>query len=988
MRDKKVRSMKLNLKVKENSMNSNLLNQEQDKFQNQEGTAIIIALLIMALLMGFVVLAISRTNSETVAAANDAAESRTFEASQASLEIMTRNFDKIFDRRLNPTADDLQKVQDNKPPGFEDKYTFDQRIVKTKNSQQVVMTGGEFQGLRATRDEWEIKTTAEDKTNGTQVELRRRFFNNRIPIFQFGIFYEDDMEFHPGPRFDFGGRVHSNGNLFMMGGAEVLFSSKVTAVGEVFTDTARNDTYSWGDNVKIKNASGTFVQLKKTMGSVLKTPANGSPVFTNADMPTVYRNSNWENEQNKFEGNLLYRQKPLELPIRFNSRFNSAAPDYIELVKRGRNIGDLLNRTTPVTNATKDDEVTSKERYYNKTGIRVSVADSKAKLPGCATGVGTAAVTTRCGIRLDGAPVPGDAGSEPLTSEARGYQPLAMKDGYQATELNGERFFLGIAGRQTWIKIETVTYDETTNTYITKDITEDMLSLGITERAKTLSGTQNFQVLQKYVGGKSYGLETDAEKNRVDNRSIFKFQRFLIEGAKITTTDGAYMTSETINTTDVNYILAAKKLTTDSNPVGVDNGAYGNLTQYSENGQTYTDKKGHWWEAVAKDNVPTVLKRWVVPFPIKMFDAREGLYNVAETYTAGTVPWNGVMSLIDIDVANLRRFFNGEFDNNFPNGTKFATEKGSSFKSTDVPQDHGWVLYVSDRRGDYDFDGEYDMEDIYGNNDGVLQTGEDVNNNGLLDTDYCNEAVRYKTAVLGCETNPVISTAIASVVDHKFYRRGVRLVNGTTLPGVYNSTTPTSTKGFTVASENAVYVLGNYNSTGATKTYDSGGAEILPTPATSYQPQNTSLHIPASIVADTIFVLSNSWKDGANLANPFSSRTATETSVRFAMISGDSRSKKLSTPNQGSGDACMAGGVHNFKRFLENWGGVRLNYTGSLINLYNARNNNGAHKSDGKVYGAPNRNWTFDTSFLDPDRLPPGTPFFQSIQLTGFERLN
>lgn len=978
------------MKVKTNelhdSMNTDLLEMNDKKMHGQKGTAIVIALLVMVLLMGFVALAISRTNSETVAAANDAAESRTFEASQASLEIMTRNFDKIFDRRLNPSTEDLDNVQNNKPPGFEDKYKFEQRITKTKNSQQVVMTGGEFQGLRATRDEWELRTTAEDKKDGTQVELRRRFFNNRIPIFQFGIFYEDDLEFHPGPRFDFGGRVHSNRNLFLMAGNELLFSSKVTAVGEVFTDTARNDVYTWGDNVKIKNASGTFVQLKKTMGSVLKSPANGSAVFTDTDMPTVYRNANWETEQTKFEGNLLYHQKPLELPIRFNSRFNSAAPDYIELVKRGKDIGDLLNNTTPVTAATKDDDITAKERYYNKTGIRVSLADSKAKLPGCASGTGVTAVTTKCGIRLDGAPAPGNSGSDPTGSQVRGYQPLEMKDGYTATELNGERFYLGIAGRQVWIKIETVKYDDATNLYIEKDITEDMLSLGLTERAPTIGaaggGTNSFYIKEKYVGGDDYGTESDSEKDRVDNRSIFKLQRFLMPGAKINATDTTYMTSDTINGTDVNYVMAAKKslvAPVDTNPVRVDNGTFDYFTS--------ADPQGHWREAVANNDYEKVT-RWIVPFPINLFDAREGLHNVTQTYAARKVPWNGVMSLVDIDVENLRRFFEGEFDNKFPEGTKFATEKGSPFKSTDVPQDHGWSLYISDRRGDYDFDGEYDMEDIYGNNDGIKQMGEDVNNDGILQADYCNEAVRYTVAVLPCEMNPIAATDIAAVLDHKFYRRGIRLIKGTTLPGIYNKLVPANTKGFSVASENAIYVLGNYNSTGATKTYDGAGNEILPTPSTSYQPQNNELHIPASIVADTVFILSNNWKDANSFTFPFSSRTASETSVRFAMISGDSRSRKLSTPNQGSGDACMAGGVHNFKRYLENWGGVRLNYTGSLINLYNARNNNGAHKSDGKVYGAPNRNWTFDTSFLDPDRLPPGTPFFQSIQLTGFERLN
>jgi hypothetical protein len=84
----------------------------------------------------------------------------------------------------------------------------------------------------------------------------------------------------------------------------------------------------------------------------------------------------------------------------------------------------------------------------------------------------------------------------------------------------------------------------------------------------------------------------------------------------------------------------------------------------------------------------------------------------------------------------------------------------------------------------------------------------------------------------------------------------------------------------------------------------------------------------------------------------------------------------------------MNGGIHNFKRFLEDWDGVPLHYTGSLINLFNSQNNNGTFKCCRRVYWPPNRDWSFDTSFLDPNRLPPGTPFIHNIQLTGFQRLN
>lgn len=55
-----------------------------------------ITLLVMALLIAFVALAISRTTNETIAASNDTAETKAFEAANASLEVMTRNFNKIL----------------------------------------------------------------------------------------------------------------------------------------------------------------------------------------------------------------------------------------------------------------------------------------------------------------------------------------------------------------------------------------------------------------------------------------------------------------------------------------------------------------------------------------------------------------------------------------------------------------------------------------------------------------------------------------------------------------------------------------------------------------------------------------------------------------------------------------------------------------------------------------------------------------------------
>ncbi len=940
----------------------------------------VIALMVMILLMGFVALAVSRTNSETVASANDEAETKAFEAANASLEIMTRNFNKVFETKITFSTADETRIESQLPPVFDAEYDFNQSITQTRATEDVVMTGELFQGLNARRDEWQLDTVAQHKQNGVQVALRRKFLNNRIPIFQFGIFYDDDLEFHPGPRFDFGGRVHSNGSLFLQANDGVYFSSKVSTANHVFTDVSKNGSpwTNWNDEVYIKNASGIYVQLSSNMGSVLNTVVNGTAV-TGTPLPTAWKSNNWKSNQNLFQGNLLAGTKPLQLPIKLNSDISGQNLDMVEVIKRGKNIGDVYNDGTgsvsapnlsAVTATTADDNITASERYYNKTGIRVSLADSKAKLPGCASATGSA-VTTPCGIRLDGDSTGQTSGA---ISMPRGYVPRAMQGtpAYQATKINGDRFNTGGPNnKETWIKVETVVFNPGTAAFDKEDITQDILALGVTTAPPS---NTTFSI-----------TDTNYNTNLIDRRSIINLQRYVIEGPNMVNT--GYISPAGIGSTAVNYVTPGTVTSstvscataTSGFTSGGDTSQITGSPSYFPNNFT-SDHRSSMRNATILGGVGTG-RTCVVPFPINMFDTREGLYNDTNTVFNPTtayltnVPWAGVMSMVDIDVANLRSFLSGTWDTRMPTGTPYATATGHVLRSIDIPQNNGWVLYVSDRRGDFDFDGEYDMEDIYGNNDGTKQDGEDVNKNGTLQAEYNNEAVRYT----GTGSN--ISPDIAAVFDHKFYRRGVRLINGTLPPGNYDAATPSNTRGFAFATENGVYVKGNYNATGISSVG-------TPTAANLYLPQGAN-DIPASVAADSVTILSNAWTDSTSFVNPFtlSSRVATETTQRYAMLAGDTITTLNGTPNQGGGDLRMNGGVHNFLRFLENWG-TRFNYSGSLINLFNSHNNNGAFKCCNHVYDPPERNWVFDATFLDVNRLPPGTPYFQNIQITGFQRVN
>ena len=86
----------------------------------------------------------------------------------------------------------------------------------------------------------------------------------------------------------------------------------------------------------------------------------------------------------------------------------------------------------------------------------------------------------------------------------------------------------------------------------------------------------------------------------------------------------------------------------------------------------------------------------------------------------------------------------------------------------------------------------------------------------------------------------------------------------------------------------------------------------------------------------------------------------------------------------GSQSYFYGGGLENFPRFLENWGGVTAFYRGSLVSIAYAQKATNFCGWAGAYYGAPTRNWAFDTRFQDPANLPPGTPVVGSVVQTAY----
>ena len=417
-------------------------------------------------------------------------------------------------------------------------------------------------------------------------------------------------------------------------------------------------------------------------------------------------------------------------------------------------------------------------------------------------------------------------------------------------------------------------------------------------------------------------------------------------------------------------------------------------------------------------------------YPINFYDAREGEVR-DNTVSDNSCSTNGVMNAVEIDVGNLKQWLLGNI--------------GTSGKKVDYLAQNGYVLYFSDRRGmlvnlnaplpnaPNTKSGDSGLEDVInsekqlGTPDGALDTvpagrtasPEDVNGNGQLDSfgaanlglgfwgTVANLNKNLNTQINGTANPDPFGTgasttdtsnriASCSTTARKNWVSGarhvLRLVDGS-LGNVPLSPTGTITDpgGFTVASENPVYIWGDYNSAPpppapGTDTTWTTGADVLG-------------HSSAAVIADAVTFLSSNWSDlystmgnpggGAGTDNTVTNtnnRNANTDYYRVAVAGGKNINFPQPTWGGVAQDFGTDGGVHNFLRYLENWNGS-LNYKGSIVSLYYATYATGVYKCCTTVYQPPTRNYSFDLDFSSPSGLPPGTPMFRDVNSLGYRQL-
>ncbi len=956
----------------------------------EKGMALVTALLVL-LLVSSIIIGLSwmvMTNQRL--GGNNANRQAAFYAAEAGMEKMTADIGTQYGATNALSTADITTVMGKAPviPGvsynstpssYLVSYTPDPANGGNPLATNHTILSGPYAGLQGLLTPFTLTVRA-DLSDGSEAKLVRTVQTVGIPVFQFGIYSGVDLSYFPGPVFNFGGRVHTNGNLWLASGNTLTLADKVTSAGQIVvnnlangyptfwlnsTQTPQTDTCqsSWSSSLPSNPSSNPYpgaimvaVVPEATCLQLVQGSVTGS--VSVATIGTATANTNWAS---------LSMGTKTSNPMQYagNIRGGTTAVPALSLAIATPAVGgtpvELIRR--PVTG---ESTQLTEERYFTLSSVNILLDDTAALLTSTPGTCGTPVDLTTLAVEASGTSgAPATTFPAWFTGGPEGKLPLPTS-GAQTTSYAPTTDGYWIKAHYPIITGYILVNEHTTSMGGCVDVTQEFLNLGYIGRnlnpiAKASLGTGTGKIPQ-------FGVAT-------------------LSGLPLASSTGGPVGLGPSTCTDpsANAIIRLARLR--DNPTSVYKpsivGGCGTAITYGSSNYQASD----YWPNVLYDTREGVIRDTPPPNP-----------GCSGCNPNGSIAAAGVMNYIELDVNNLTKWFKGSI--------------GASGKSAENVT--GYAVYFSDRRGEVSDPTLGRKSGAYGYNDNVnpsdatngcpngsLDTGEDYDGTGAS----TNKVVKYanvpnslvNNAGTGISLNSSnaklfpTNAVLANTVDATcsglstnwpgviynqavearenpplFFRHALKLVNGGTISLGTCDSVPC---GLTIAAENPVYIEKDYNCMPAscgTGTYVTSGNSA------------------ASVVGDAVTLLSNTWNDVNSFAypyNPSGGRPGNTTTYRTAIASGKGIEFVQITGT--SQDYGTDGGVHNYLRYLESWSGT-LYYKGSLVNLFYSQQGIGVFKCCTTVYGPPTRGYTFDSEFLTPSLLPPRTPMLRDVNDIGF----
>ena len=916
------------------------------RWTKETGVALITALLAVALVSALMAGMFAAIQADQRGGSADRDQTQAYAAAHAGLEQLTSGLATLFTTDVSPSAAQISAIASTPPsiPGFDFRapggasgtgYTITFNTDAQGNPQATPnadITAGAFIGFKGLITPYTMTVTARSTGGGSEVRLRRGLQTVAIPVFQFGIFSESDLTIFAGGGFNFGGRVHTNGNLFVaaqtVGTNNITFSDRITVVGEVVRNflanglSALTSSPSFTNNVLIPTSSSTNRNLAQS-------PNEGSIT----GMPGSSANGSWISLSRGTYNSYI------------TTHDTGATRLNLPLVSQGAQPIDLIRR--PVLNSNEDtvNPLVFGQRYFKQASLRILLSDRIADFTGLPT------ITAGNPVLLNGPD--GAAGSWTVAPPA-GYgpvdathPPIARSMGLASATTGANSNYVSpltqvhvtampavylmptlILRSGAGVDQNVVCKGKTGNTsvpahngyaaiaanqFIGCNVATAVLAAGATIRT-TIDGRV---VTRNVVGGVAAGASVNITVGANETAAFSAPDLIWMNNPSATVANTAMPVScegytESIAGSGIRFLNcrglsaapAAGQPVSSSYLSNQDTGTIGGYIKIEKQ-----DSAGAWTDVtmeilnlgiggpnlegtICADPTPNAVIRiqrlrdnaggtctyassqnsydW---WPNTLYDPREGSFRdsgAVAGMTTSPMLMAGVIQYVSLDVANLKRWFAGTI----------GTTGTAAFDN------NGYIVYFSDRRGNHDAangdveTGEFGFEDFInststaGTPDAVLQAGEDVN---LGDPKW---AANSQQVYGQTPWNNAVNIPTGAIAPYSF--AGAR--PWTAIP-LSNTTVPAPGAG--AARVNKVVLFRR-----ALKLINggiSGGVNNLPTDGLTVTAENPVYvqgnyngsstapdtdwtnqepNVPAAVIGDAISLLSNNWNDALSFEVP------------------------------------------------------------------------------------------------------------------------
>ena len=1026
------------------------------RHRSENGMALVMAILILLLVSTIIAGFAWMVMGDRTLGGNYQDRQKAFYGAEAGMESLTAALENLFDANYAPTGTQIngtggltstapsslvpgvQYLNPDGTNGYVIKFAPDSH--GNPSSSYSSISNGIFAGMVGLMTPYTLQVTSRTAF-GSEARLQRVVQTVGIPIFQFGVFSTNDLDYFAEPPFNFGGRVHSNRNLWLaeLSGNTLTMGGAVTAGGEIITSNLENG-YStssvFAGPIQITTGGSGYANLlSQTPNDSVTGTAN---YYGNV---SSYVGSSFQTlATNVYHGNIAVKETGGKV-LNVNIATPAIGGQEIDMIRR------------PVAGEDSTNAAKLSERYYSQVGMRILLSDygsngtcatsdisssSATAIPGLATNL--TASSTVPATPVDLATLAWDASN---TTGNSNNGTNAPPYGGASTQNYGEPSWMA---NQSPNPIGTYVWPLPTS--------------GATSTGTTYTSTDGYWVKKNYpiISGcikieykNSTGVWTDVTDKILDLGFTGKDIHPLGASWVAPPTLVAFPASPTQVAPQGPVVKTGVVTVTCTDP---STSAVIRLARVRDNPSGAAGFNAS--TSTPCGTIPTTASKLFGSdfWPNVLYDSREGElvdmaacgYPASACSGSGNPTLAGSMYYVELDIANLAKCLTGTT-------APFSTYCSWASNVTNA-NGEGYSIYFSDRRGEqrdpnppasvgtstmltggYGFDDVVNAASTSGCPASVtsptLDSGED------LEGDYINAAdpvpltfPRFYGNVL--RTNPSsfwpflqaggtpttywnlsIGSGMSTVLANNpgctslgtlwpfavtaniqgarenpavFFRRALKIVNGSAISIGTAAACNGQNCGLTIASENPVYVQGDFNNNPNTD-----GTFATPT---------TDTHVATSILADAVTALSDNWNDVNSFIFPYNwaGRQALATTYRFAMMAGEGVPFRQPTRAIDVAEG-TDGGVHNLLRYIENWNtsssftansatAINSYYLGSMVSTYYDHQAVAIWKCcNGSVYNPPKRNYTYDSDFLTPAKLPPLTPMLRDINTIGYTQM-